>query len=182
MLYRTIWLLLDSIHRLVCGSFSKDHNVSETGSVSVLSWMGQDRPTKLDPSERASLNHWTSFEKLPRIRRWIESKRSQIVPSNCYIRILTLQSHHIIFAVSTGPNLIYLHSILHDVKPLLISEQPKSSIFWDITSTNSASYLLQGGSLLGLFFSPEDGDIFLRNFHWLPTNCMSLYPRKQNSS
>jgi hypothetical protein len=37
MLYRTIWLLLDSVHRLVCGSFTKDHNVSETGSVSVVS-------------------------------------------------------------------------------------------------------------------------------------------------
>jgi hypothetical protein len=28
----------------------KDHNVSETGSVSVLSWMGQGRPTQLGPS------------------------------------------------------------------------------------------------------------------------------------
>jgi hypothetical protein len=60
MLYRTIWLLLDSVHRLVCGSFTKDHNVSETGSVSVLRWMGQGRPTQLGPSERASLNHWTN--------------------------------------------------------------------------------------------------------------------------
>jgi hypothetical protein len=25
---------------------TKDHNVSETGSVSVLRWMGQDKPTK----------------------------------------------------------------------------------------------------------------------------------------
>jgi hypothetical protein len=39
MLYRTIWLLLDSIHRLVYGSFTKDHNVSETGSVSILRWI-----------------------------------------------------------------------------------------------------------------------------------------------
>jgi hypothetical protein len=36
---------------------AKNHNVSETGSVSVLRWMGQDRPTQLDPLERASLNH-----------------------------------------------------------------------------------------------------------------------------
>jgi hypothetical protein len=49
-LYRTIWLLLDSIHRLVCGSFTEDHNNSETGSVSVLRWMGQDKPTQLGPS------------------------------------------------------------------------------------------------------------------------------------
>jgi hypothetical protein len=60
MLYRTIWLFLDSVHRLICGSFAKDHNVSETGSVSVLRWMGQGRPTQLGPSERASLNHKTS--------------------------------------------------------------------------------------------------------------------------
>jgi hypothetical protein len=59
MFYRTIWLFLDSIHRLICGSFTKDHNISETGSVSVLRWMGQDRPTQLGPSEKASLNHWT---------------------------------------------------------------------------------------------------------------------------
>jgi hypothetical protein len=31
----------------------KSHNVSETGSVSVLSWMGQDKPTQLGPLERA---------------------------------------------------------------------------------------------------------------------------------
>jgi hypothetical protein len=35
----------------------KSHNVSETGSVSVLRWMGQDKPTQLGPLERASLNH-----------------------------------------------------------------------------------------------------------------------------
>jgi hypothetical protein len=35
---------------------TKDHNVSETGSVSVLRWMGQDKPTQFDPLERASLN------------------------------------------------------------------------------------------------------------------------------
>jgi hypothetical protein len=34
----------------------KSHNVSETGSVSVLRWMGQDKPTQLGPLERASLN------------------------------------------------------------------------------------------------------------------------------
>jgi hypothetical protein len=36
----------------------KSHNVSETGSVSVFRWMGQDKPTQLGPLERASLNHW----------------------------------------------------------------------------------------------------------------------------
>jgi hypothetical protein len=40
MLYRTIWLLLDSVHRLVCGNFTKDHNISETGSISILRWIG----------------------------------------------------------------------------------------------------------------------------------------------
>jgi hypothetical protein len=37
---------------------TKDHNVSETGSVSVLRCMGQNKPTQLGPLERASLNHW----------------------------------------------------------------------------------------------------------------------------
>jgi Fic family protein len=36
MLYRAIGLVLDS----------------------VIRWMGQDKPTQLDPLERASLNHW----------------------------------------------------------------------------------------------------------------------------
>jgi hypothetical protein len=35
---------------------TKDHNVSETGSVSVLRWMGHDKPTQLGPLERASLS------------------------------------------------------------------------------------------------------------------------------
>jgi hypothetical protein len=38
----------------------KYHNVSEIGSVSVLRWMGHDKPTQLGPLERASLNHWTN--------------------------------------------------------------------------------------------------------------------------
>jgi hypothetical protein len=37
--HRTIRLLLDSVHRLVCGSLT----------VSVLRWMGQGRPTQLGP-------------------------------------------------------------------------------------------------------------------------------------
>jgi hypothetical protein len=36
---------------------TKDHNVSETGCVSVFRCMGQDKPTQLGPLERASLNH-----------------------------------------------------------------------------------------------------------------------------
>jgi hypothetical protein len=39
---------------------TKYHNASETGSISVLMWMGQDKPTQLGPLERASLNHWTN--------------------------------------------------------------------------------------------------------------------------
>jgi hypothetical protein len=45
---------VDSVHRLVCGSFTKDHNVLETGSVSILRWMGPGRPTQLGPSESLS--------------------------------------------------------------------------------------------------------------------------------
>jgi hypothetical protein len=43
---------------------TKKHNVSETGFVSVLRWMGQDKPTQLGPLERASLNHWTDHHDL----------------------------------------------------------------------------------------------------------------------
>jgi hypothetical protein len=39
----------------------KSHNVSETGSVSVFRWMGQDKPTQLGPLERASLNHTAMY-------------------------------------------------------------------------------------------------------------------------
>jgi hypothetical protein len=56
MMYRTMRVILDFIHRLVY--MTKNHSVSETGSVSVLRWMGQGRPTQLGPLERASLNHW----------------------------------------------------------------------------------------------------------------------------
>jgi hypothetical protein len=80
---------------------TKDHNVSETGSVSVLRWMGQDKPTQVGPLESASLNHWAQLSRfiLPHppedgdrsslrnvvvfcllyTRRWIESKISSIV-------------------------------------------------------------------------------------------------------
>jgi hypothetical protein len=40
MMYRTIRFILDFIHRLVY--MTKNHNVSETGSVSVRRWMGPD--------------------------------------------------------------------------------------------------------------------------------------------
>jgi hypothetical protein len=48
-----------------CTWKTKDHNVSETGSVSVLRWMGQNKPTQLGPLERASLNHWSRTETDP---------------------------------------------------------------------------------------------------------------------
>jgi hypothetical protein len=50
---QSYWDCSDFIHHLVCGR-QKYHNVSETGSVSVLRWMGQDKPTQLGPLERAS--------------------------------------------------------------------------------------------------------------------------------
>jgi hypothetical protein len=61
MLYRPIWLLLDSVHCLVYGSFTKDHNVSETGSVSILRWMGQGLDWVIETSSfwRAQLNSTT---------------------------------------------------------------------------------------------------------------------------
>jgi hypothetical protein len=36
---------------------SKEHNISETGSVSILRCRGT--PTLLDPLERANFSHWT---------------------------------------------------------------------------------------------------------------------------
>jgi hypothetical protein len=44
---------------------TKDHNVSETGSVSIFKWMGQDKPTQLGLLERASLNHCTQCAEMP---------------------------------------------------------------------------------------------------------------------
>jgi hypothetical protein len=38
---------------------TRKHNVSETGSVSVLRWR-EETPILLGPLERANLNHWTS--------------------------------------------------------------------------------------------------------------------------
>jgi hypothetical protein len=65
------------------GSFTKDHNVSETGSVSILTWMGLGHlRTETDP---VSETLW-SFVKLSHTRRWTESKRSQIVLYNIHHR------------------------------------------------------------------------------------------------
>jgi hypothetical protein len=46
----------------------KYHNVSETGSVSVLRWMWQDKPTQLGPLERACLNHWTTYKTMDKVQ------------------------------------------------------------------------------------------------------------------
>jgi hypothetical protein len=62
---------------------TKDHNVSETGSVSVLRWMWQDKPTQLGPLE--SLRNVVVFC-LPHTRRWIESKTSPIALYNIHNR------------------------------------------------------------------------------------------------
>jgi hypothetical protein len=39
---------------------TREYNVSETGSVSVLRWGVGETPTLLGPLERANLNHWTN--------------------------------------------------------------------------------------------------------------------------
>jgi hypothetical protein len=39
---------------------NRKHDVSETGSVSILRSRGETTPTQLDPLERANLNHWTT--------------------------------------------------------------------------------------------------------------------------
>jgi hypothetical protein len=38
----------------------REHNVLETGSVSVLRSGGERTPSQLGPLERANLNHWTT--------------------------------------------------------------------------------------------------------------------------
>jgi hypothetical protein len=48
--YWFVWLSIDQ--------YSKEHSVSETGSVSVLRWGGWETPTLLGPLERANPNHW----------------------------------------------------------------------------------------------------------------------------
>jgi hypothetical protein len=75
----------------------KDHKVSETGSVSIFRWMGQDKPTQLGPLERArsphppedgdrsSLRNVVVFCLL-HTRRWMESKISPIVLYNIHHR------------------------------------------------------------------------------------------------
>jgi hypothetical protein len=101
MLNRAIGLILDSIHRLVCGR--QKNNVSETGSVSVLRWMGQDKPTQLGPLERverASLNHRSSLRNvvvfcLPHTRRWIESKISPIALYMIVIGLILSEDYHL---------------------------------------------------------------------------------------
>jgi hypothetical protein len=80
VMYRTIGL----IWTLSIVWYVEDHNVSETGSVSFLRWMGQDKPTQLGPLERASLNHWTLY--LPHTRRWMESKTTPVALYNIHHR------------------------------------------------------------------------------------------------
>jgi hypothetical protein len=43
---------------------TRKHNVSETGSVSVLRWRGEKIPIHLGPLEWANLNHWTTLSYL----------------------------------------------------------------------------------------------------------------------
>jgi hypothetical protein len=48
---------------------TKNHNVSETGSVSILRWMGQERPVQLGPLGRASPNHCTTGPVVPQFQK-----------------------------------------------------------------------------------------------------------------
>jgi hypothetical protein len=123
LLYRTIWLLLDSIHHLVCGSFTKDHNVSETGSVSVLRWM------------------W-SFVKLPHTRRWIESKRSQIVLYNIHHRQNPFKSMNLLVKILSFLRVcIKKHFSLHKHKPRISCEVKTSLFKMDQNSISSGPVL-----------------------------------------
>jgi hypothetical protein len=37
---------------------TRKHDISETGSISILRWRGEKTPTQLGPLERANLNHF----------------------------------------------------------------------------------------------------------------------------
>jgi hypothetical protein len=68
-IYRTIWLFLDSVHRLVCGSFTKDHDVSETGSVSV-------RYEDFHLQNQNTWNEQKNYLKSKNISRWRRIEKS----------------------------------------------------------------------------------------------------------
>jgi hypothetical protein len=56
-----------------------------------------------------------------------------------------------------------------------------SSVFWGIMPCSPLKVtLFHAGSLLCIFFDPEDGVMFLRKVHWPSTDCTALYPRIQN--
>jgi hypothetical protein len=65
----------------------KYHNVSETGSVSVLRWMGQDKPTQLGPLERASLNHWTKTSPIALYNIHHRQNPYKIIVSPCFLLV-----------------------------------------------------------------------------------------------
>jgi hypothetical protein len=46
---------------------------------------------------------------------------------------------------------------------------------------NTSSSMLPAGFLLGLFFSPEDGDMFLWNVGWLSLDYAVLHAKRYNS-
>jgi hypothetical protein len=81
----------------------KSHNVSETGSVSVLRWMGQDKPTTL-----------------PHTRRWIESKTSPIALYNIHHRQNPFKSICIILVDCISGNEVNRNK--EEAKLLVISE------------------------------------------------------------
>jgi hypothetical protein len=91
-LYRTIWLLLDSIS-IAALAFSDGPN-----------WVGLPFPihlkTETDP---VSETLW-SFLKLPHTRRWTESKRSQIVLYNIHHRQNTFKSTSTLVVYLTTPS------------------------------------------------------------------------------
>jgi hypothetical protein len=64
MFYRAIGLVLDVIHRFVCGRQKIPQRFGDW--IYLRSQVdGQDKPTQLGPLERASLSHWS----LPHTRR-----------------------------------------------------------------------------------------------------------------
>jgi hypothetical protein len=79
---------------------NKYYNVSETGSVSVLRWMGQDKPTQLGPLERASLNHWTTYTIVT-----ILSRQQDAYNTENYVGVINTSLSHL---AVTDDTLVYV--------------------------------------------------------------------------
>jgi hypothetical protein len=92
---------------------TRKHDVSETGSVSILRWEREKTPTQLGPLERANLNHWTLQNlqikivfSLGRLTSLAENNFSYILKSSSYS--LLHRSFHQISIILPPSSLLFL--------------------------------------------------------------------------